>query len=60
MAFASINRQPMNKKLSVPVIEEAFAAEPILKERVYDAIGAYNYPSKKEEKKKIGLTITFF
>lgn len=52
MAFASINRQPMNKKLSVPVIEEAFAAEPILKERVYDAIGAYNYPSKKEEKKK--------
>lgn len=50
MAFASINRQPVNKKLSIPVIEEAFAAEPLLKERVYDAIGAYNYSSKKRKK----------
>ncbi|EYE99463.1 putative negative regulator of DNA transposition (Rtt106) [Aspergillus ruber CBS 135680] len=38
MAFASINRTPVNKKLSIPAIEEAFAAEPLLKERVYDAI----------------------
>ena len=56
MAFASINRTPVNKKLSVPAIEEAFAAEPLLKERVYDAIGAYNYSSKKEEKPRLTTT----
>lgn len=50
MAFASINRTPVNKKLSIPAIEEAFAAEPLLKERVYDAIGAYNRSSKRRSK----------
>lgn len=43
MAFASINQPAVNKKINIPVIEEAFAAEPLLKKRVYDAIGAYNY-----------------
>jgi hypothetical protein len=38
MAFATINSSvPSN----IPAIEDAFAAEPALKKRVYDAIGAY-------------------
>ncbi|KAF9886233.1 hypothetical protein FE257_011956 [Aspergillus nanangensis] len=37
MAFASINTAATN---SIPAIEHAFAAEPSLKKRVYDAIGS--------------------
>lgn len=36
MAFASIN----SKGAPIAAIEEAFATEPLLKKRVYDAIGA--------------------
>jgi hypothetical protein len=36
MAFASIN----STGAPIAVIEEAFATEPLLKKRVYDAIGA--------------------
>lgn len=36
MAFASIN----SKDAPIATIEEAFATEPLLKKRVYDAIGA--------------------
>lgn len=35
MAFATIN----TSALFIPAIEEAFAAEPALKQRVYDATG---------------------
>ncbi|KAL3455694.1 histone chaperone rtt106 [Aspergillus heterothallicus] len=44
MAFATINSAPpthvppTQKQLHIPSIEEAFAAEPTLKKRVYDAI----------------------
>ena len=44
MAFAAINSSgPTASIASTPitVIEEAFATEPALKKRVYDAIGAY-------------------
>ena len=37
MAFAAINSSATKK---IPAIEDAFAAEPSLKKRVYDAIGA--------------------
>lgn len=44
MAFATINQPALNKPpaapTSNPVIDEAFAAEPSLKKRVYDVIGA--------------------
>ncbi|KAJ6153321.1 hypothetical protein N7497_007640 [Penicillium chrysogenum] len=42
MAFASIN----STGAPIAVIEEAFATEPLLKKRVYDAIGAINLCSK--------------
>ncbi|KAL2857751.1 hypothetical protein BJY01DRAFT_202020 [Aspergillus pseudoustus] len=46
MAFATINSAPpthvpsTQKQLHIPAIEDAFAAEPVLKKRVYDAIGS--------------------
>ncbi|KAJ5709958.1 hypothetical protein N7493_009550 [Penicillium malachiteum] len=42
MAFAAINSAPSGTTVLAPitVIEEAFATEPSLKKRVYDAIGA--------------------
>ena len=58
MAFATINQSGINKNTtpsSNPAIEEAFAAEPSLKSRIYDAIGTYilkNMGRSKEEKKK--------
>lgn len=59
MAFATINQSGINKNTtpsSNPAIEEAFAAEPFLKSRIYDAIGTYILKnmgrSKKEKKKK--------
>ncbi|KAI9923661.1 hypothetical protein ASPWEDRAFT_38338 [Aspergillus wentii DTO 134E9] len=40
MAFATINKNsPAVNNVNIPAIEEAFAAEPSLKKRVYDAIG---------------------
>lgn len=38
MAFAAINSSGKH----IPAIEEAFATEPSLKKRVYDAIGTYS------------------
>ncbi|KAL2810584.1 histone chaperone rtt106 [Aspergillus granulosus] len=46
MAFATINSAPPThvpptpKQMYIPAIEDAFAAEPALKKRVYDAIGS--------------------
>jgi hypothetical protein len=42
MSFATINRSATKTlSASVPAIEDAFAAEPSLKKRVYDAIGTH-------------------
>lgn len=41
MAFAAINSSGPTASSPITVIEEAFATEPALKKRVYDAIGAY-------------------
>lgn len=45
MAFATINSSAANRRhvptTVIPSIEDAFAAEPNLKKRVYDAIGTY-------------------
>ncbi|KAL2864592.1 putative negative regulator of DNA transposition (Rtt106) [Aspergillus lucknowensis] len=46
MAFATINSVPpthapqTHARIQIPAIEDAFAAEPALKKRVYDAIGS--------------------
>lgn len=54
MAFATINQPALNKLPAAPtsntVIDKAFAAEPSLKERVYDAIGVL--PLLKKEKRR--------
>ena len=55
MAFATINQSAINKDTtpsSNPAIEEAFAAEPSLKSRIYDAIGTYRLKNKRKSKKK--------
>jgi hypothetical protein len=39
MAFAAINNAP-SAGVPIAAIEEAFATDPSLKKRVYDAIGA--------------------
>lgn len=42
MSFATINRSATKTlSTSIPAIEDAFAAEPSLKKRVYDAIGTH-------------------
>lgn len=56
MAFATINQSGINKNTtpsSNPAIEEAFAAEPSLKSRIYDAIGKCGPENKRRSKKKI-------
>ena len=50
MAFAAINTTSPNI-----AIEEAFAAEPSLKKRVYDAIGAYS--ERRIHAHAIGITL---
>ena len=64
MAFATINSSAANRRhvpnTVIPSIEDAFAAEPNLKKRVYDAIGAYTYrhnPSKCDGKIRDGTDL---
>jgi hypothetical protein len=48
MAFATINSSALN----IPPIEEAFAAEPSLKQRVYDTIGSYKPDNQQVMKQR--------